>query len=55
MEFVVSCNKDFSRNISLPKAVDIMGFFDAIFIVSLLAAWHFGAQRPFLETSLARL
>jgi len=38
MEFVVSCNEDFSRNISLLKAVDIVRFVDAIFITSLLVA-----------------
>ena len=55
MEFVVSCNKDLSRNISLPKAVDIVGFVDSIFIASLLVAWHFEAQRPFYETLLGML
>jgi len=38
MEFVVSYNKDLSRNVFLPKAVDVVGFVDAIFIASLLVA-----------------
>jgi len=44
-----------SRNVSLLKAVDIVGFVDAIFIASLLVAWHFKAQPPFHETSLGML